>query len=136
MKRFLLTAVALLVFFCPLCSGQSDDLNVWYDEYNKEYFYNHLPHNVIIDYSQTGRYMALTTRMADGRFHIAFNEKYTAAERVARLILLHEQCHIKHWDAPDQEHDGHGREWRACMLELDAEGAFRVLLIDAYEEEL
>jgi hypothetical protein len=56
MKRFVLAAIALLALFCPLCSGQNEDLSLWYDEYNKDYFSNRLPHNVIIDYSQIGSY--------------------------------------------------------------------------------
>jgi predicted SprT family Zn-dependent metalloprotease len=130
--RRLFALIAVLTLLCPSAFGRCEGLHAWYSEYNKEYFSDRLPHNVVIDYSQGGEYMATTVRMEDGRFHIAFNEKYTAAERVAHMILLHEMCHVKTWDALDQSHDGHGREWRACMLVLDSEGAFRAQLIDGY----
>lgn len=109
------------------CEG----LNVWYDEYNETYFATRLPHDVVIDYSETGPFMATTMKMSDGRFHIAFNEKYVASPRVAHIILLHEMCHVKTW-----EENGHGRLWRSCMLSLDASGAFRAELIDGYREEM
>jgi hypothetical protein len=107
------------------CEG----LKIWYDEYNQQYFENKLPKDVVIDYSGAGGYMAITTMLSDGRFHIALNEKYTAAPRVAHLTLLHEQCHVATYD----EIEEHGKRWRTCMLEIDAEGAFRANLIDGYE---
>jgi SprT-like family len=112
------------------CEG----LNVWYDEYNDLYFAKKLPSDVVIDYSETGPFMATTAQMPDGRFHIALNEKYTSAPRVAHLIIQHEQCHIKTWG--EQKNSEHGKLWRACMLTLDAEGAFRAELIDGYRENL
>lgn len=109
-------------------------LPVWYAQYNEEYFHNRLPKDTVVDYGETGSgNIAMTVRMYDGRFHIGFNEDYASAPRVAHLFLLHEMCHVKTYDEKDQSNEGHGKMWRACMLELDMEGANRALLIDAYD---
>lgn len=104
-----------------------------YAEYNTEYFDDTLPRNALIDWNEPGdNFMASTETLSDGRYHVAFNRDYSSAERVARLIMLHEQCHIK----TDQHmllEDAHSRAWRTCMLDLDRQGAFRRILIDFYE---
>lgn len=130
--RRLFALVVVLSLLASRSVARCEGLDVWYNDYNNHYFYGRLPHDVVIDYSESSQYMATTSKMSDGRFHIAFNEKYTAAERVAHLILLHEMCHVKTWDDPDHSHENHGKMWRACMLELDTEGAFRAELIDGY----
>lgn len=108
-------------------------LNMWYDEFNDEYFENDLPKNVVIDYGITGNEdeIAATSQLPDGRFHIAFNEDYARAPRVAHVFLIHEMCHIKTWG----EIAEHGSRWRTCMLVVDAEGAHRSQLIDGYTNQ-
>jgi hypothetical protein len=117
--------------------GGPYDLKAIYSEFNEQYFYNRLPKDVLIDFSETENYMATTIMMSDERFHIRFNPKYVNAERVVRETMLHEQCHIKtfKWELSleDIRTKQHGREWRACMLQLDTQGAFRRELIDYYE---
>ena len=73
---------------------------------------------------------------------IEFNPAYNQAPRYANLTLLHEMCHIKTWN---DDQDGlvlgpdaltrHGKHWRACMLDLDKQGAWRNILIDFYGEQ-
>lgn len=102
-----------------------------YRIFNEQYFDNKLPKDVVIDYSESVD-MASTMKMRDGRFHIAFNDKFVAAPRIMNIVLIHEQCHVKTWE----EILKHGPLWRTCMLTLDATGAFRNELIDNYEEKL
>lgn len=126
---------------CHASVGRCEGLNAWYDEYNANYFENELPKNVVIDYGEYNPdFMATTSKMSDGRFHIAFNEEFTKAPRVAHIVLYHEMCHVKTFDEDDLETKyslggSHGPRWRTCMLILDAEGAFRHELIDAYKGE-
>jgi predicted SprT family Zn-dependent metalloprotease len=75
--------------------------------------------------------MASTIKMANGQFHIAFNEQYLRGERYAHMTLLHEQCHVATYD----EIQDHGPKWQACMLRLDRMGAFRKEIIDGYEDD-
>ena len=109
--------------------GQTE-LDKKYAEYNELYFDNKLPKDTLIDHSESIQ-MASTMKMSNGRFHIAFNDKYTLAERVSRSTLLHEQCHIQTWS--EQKAAEHGPRWRTCMLTLDIQGIFRRLTIDEYE---
>ncbi len=122
-------------------SGRCEGLSAWYAEYNTGYFQEKLPRDVIIDYGEYNpEFMATTSQLKDGRFHIAFNEDLTKAPRVAHLVLLHEMCHVKTFGEDDVETrdtlgGSHGPLWRRCMLILDADSAFRRELIDAYERE-
>lgn len=138
MKKFL-SLIVLLVMFSPLIvswASPKDRLYEIYSEYNSLYFGSKLPKEVVIDHSEAVQ-MATTMKMPDGYFHIAFNDKYTAAEVVQNLVLLHEMCHVKTWG--EQPTDGtfdqsrrHGPLWRSCMLELNVQGVFRREIIEGY----
>lgn len=113
-------------------------LTLSYAGANDEYFGGKLPKNVTITLDETNSgFMASTMVHSDGTFWIQFNPKYTAAERVANITLLHEMCHIKVWPQThdDMFADDHGPLWRGCMLSLDAQGAFRQQIIDGYREK-
>ncbi len=138
MKKFLSIFLCLSVFASYANARKRDRLYGQYQEFNEEYFGNKLPKDIIIDHNEP-KMMASTMYLSGiGRFYISFNDKYTLAERVADETLLHEQCHIATWS--EQPTDGtfdqskrHGPRWRACMLQLDMQGAFRTELIDGYE---
>jgi predicted SprT family Zn-dependent metalloprotease len=126
----------------PARAGQGVSQKVFDDTYrnfNEQYFNNRLPKDPIIDYAESGPNLATTDLLPSKQFHIAFNEKYTQSERVVRQIMLHEQCHIKawasngNWTLEDYQTEFHGKKWRACMLQLDMQGAFRREMIDYYE---
>jgi len=124
----------------PTAAMNTKELRAKYTEFNARYFDNALPpvKNIELDYGEYNpRYMAQTHLLPGKTFHIGMNESYALAERNADLILLHEMCHIKSWDL-DVDAEGtitpHGQVWRSCMLELDRRGAFRVELIDGYEQ--
>jgi hypothetical protein len=117
-----------------------DDLTEYladrYEIYNSAYFKNELPENTVIDFSETrDTYVAITTKLPDGRFHIAFNKKYVRTPDFGDLILLHESCHIPTYDYYDEKYGYHGKEWRACMIELELQGAFHHVLIEGFGED-
>jgi predicted SprT family Zn-dependent metalloprotease len=117
---------------CSAVSLSTRELQTTYSEFNTMYFSDSLPANTAIDYGEYNiEYAATTTVLPDGRFHIAMNEKYVGAARFARVTILHEQCHVKTWNTEREEH---GKRWRACMLQLDMQGAFREQIIDGYQE--
>jgi SprT-like family protein len=116
-------------------SGKCEGLKEFYDEYNDEFFRGTLPKDTVVDYSEQEDYIATTSQLPDGRYKIAFNEKYASAPRVARIFLLHEQCHVQNFDENDKPTRNHGKRWRACMVMLDIEGAFRQQLIDSYDRD-
>ncbi|VVB50932.1 SprT-like family protein [uncultured archaeon] len=112
-------------------------LSVAHSAYNEEYFGGKLRAHIGLDETQ---YMASTICEDDGSdCRINFNLRYTVAPRVALITMLHEMCHEKTWM---QDKDmlgkqiGHGYHWRSCMVLLDAEGAFRKIIIDNYSEQV
>jgi SprT-like family protein len=126
----------------PLSESSETDLPYLrhlYKTYNEDYFHNHLQKDTKIDMDEE-KYMATTDCKSWGvGCRISFNLKYTRAHRVADFTMLHEMCHMKAWM---KEMDGfgqqveHGKVWRGCMLQLDAEGAFREIIIDNYREDM
>jgi hypothetical protein len=147
-KVLILIALAILfswLFGCapsrehyvPVMSTAGGDTSVEYLQqlyitYNYGYFHNRLPTNVTIDLNEKTD-MASTSCKNDACV-LSFNPKYVAAPRVADFTMLHEQCHVKTWGL-DEKH-AHGKVWRACMIQLDMEGAFRQIIIDDYREEM
>ena len=130
-----------IVYLPEPTSGRPDVqyLNRLYDVYNQEYFRNRLSSAVDIDLDESElHYMASTQCKDDGTdCTIHFNLSYTLAPRVAQFTMLHEMCHIKTWKRSMELGEGdHDRLWRGCMLQLDAEGAFREIIIDNFKEEL
>jgi hypothetical protein len=148
--KIVLTILAATIYFalvqnygahCPSGTSVTEaQMNQTYSEFNQEYFHDRLPHDVVIDFGESVA-MATTVKMADGRFHIAFNEKYNQSARQMRETMLHEVCHVKTWhplaeQTPEDILTGqHGNRWRACMLQLDMAGAFRREIIDYYQGE-
>jgi hypothetical protein len=108
-----------------------------YAIYNDAYFDNKLPKAITIDLLETNdEYMASTMCDDTGTVcTIHFNLKYVSAERVAKITMKHEMCHVKTWmkdmDSLGVQND-HGKIWRSCMLQLDMQGAFRQDIIDGY----
>jgi len=127
-------------------AGDTDQkyLERQYRVYNQQYFDNKLPEPKI-DTRLNNLYEAQTVCNTDGNnCSISFNLHYVAARRTAQGTLLHEMCHIKTWTkhlnssllppSADSEFY-HDKSWRGCMLQLDAQGVFRVINIDFYREE-
>ena len=139
----LLLAVILAILWSLICSlaeltehskstGTTiETLEKSYSAFNAQYFENKLPKDAVVDYDlYDPEFMATTTKGFDDKFHLSFNRNYVAAERVSDLIMLYEMCHVKNFG------NEHGRKWRACMLQLDLQGAFREELIDSYTEKM
>lgn len=151
--RWLLTAVLLTLTFygqqlienrhvvirtVPAVLGGNDeptvsDLLGFYEEYNQQFFGNKLPKNTEVDYSESEGAMARTTLFHSGKYHIGLNKKYSLANRTARLMVLHEMCHIRYFYEADEEGLDHGPLWRSCMLAVEMQGANRAILIDRYQ---
>lgn len=107
-----------------------------YAQDNERYFQNRLPSDPSI--GMTEKLFMASTMCEDGSCTLEFNPKYVAAFRVADFTMLHEMCHIKTWGQEINPATGkefiHGKIWRTCMLQLDAAGAFREIIIDNYNE--
>jgi hypothetical protein len=108
-----------------------------YETYNEGYFQNKLPKNTVIDIAEEKNMASAFCKNDNVTCIIQFNLKYTLAPRTADEAMLHEMCHVKSW-GKDLDSLGvqieHGLTWRACMLQLDMQGAFREIIIDKYQE--
>ena len=132
-----LAALCLVIFNSPYKQADSKSkvdfpkhLNWWNEGYNSGYFDDKLPKHIVIDWSEyNDDNMATTTVLPDGRFHIALNEKYCLATRVAHITLLHEDCHILTFSEVNEGKE-HGPRWRTCMINLSRQRAFENELID------
>jgi len=107
------------------------DLRAFYAGANQAYFGGQLPEDITIDLAETDpKIMASTTKTASGDFIIHLNKRTVPVRRTSYTSLLHEMCHVKTWD---ETINFHGPKWQACMLQVDAQGANRRILIDGYE---
>lgn len=109
----------------------------WYAIYNVQYFDDKLPKDTVVTYADIKPtisdprtdLMGITWQDFNQKMHIQLNPRYVSGERFAKITLLHEMCHIKTWGQSNKEHSF---QWRACMLGLDTQGAFRKLIVDGY----
>lgn len=99
---------------------------------NDRFFDDKLPKKVVIDYGETNPQYMATTAFRENEFHISLNPTFARAERVDKYLLLHEACHMDTWS----EGVEHGPDWRVCMLKIDAQGGFREIFIDEYQEKM
>jgi hypothetical protein len=105
-------------------------LDWWNEGFNSEYFGDKLPKDIVIDWNERDDHnMATTTTLPDGRFHIALNEKYCLATRIAHVTLLHEDCHVLTFSEVEDGKE-HGPRWKTCMVNLSQQHAFENELID------
>jgi hypothetical protein len=108
--------------------------------YNHEYFQDRLNTPA---FNTDEEQMQATTHCYDGGVNctLSFNLFYLRSSRNAEIAVLHEQCHMKTWDddqngfilSADAVSRHHAKKWRACMIDLDNQGAFRNILIDFYK---
>ena len=102
-----------------------EELQAWYQTYNRRYFADTLPTDVKFQWVD----MHYKHRMGETECHlgsciIRLDPSYNEAFPVAKETLLHEMCHVKNYD----EFDTHGRRWQSCMHTLWLDGAFEDLL--------
>lgn len=156
-EKCLITVLAAFVFFwafgcsrpsqhwvdVPAPSNGTTDaqyLQHAYASYNDGYFQNKLTKTPVIDMLEPNQAnMASTMCDNEGDCTIHFNPKFVVAPRTGDEVLLHEMCHVKTWmkdmDSLGQQVD-HGKHWKACMVNLDTQGAFREIIIDNYSEDM
>ena len=107
-----------------------------YADYNQAFFNNTLPKNVPVTWSdiprtKDGRYVMGNTHedVVSGTFLIRIDTKSNITMVTADTTLLHEMCHVKTYDRTvELDQDMHGPLFKACIVNLELQGAFTDLL--------
>ena len=107
-----------------------------YADYNQAFFNNTLPKNVPVTWSdiprtKDGRYVMGNTHedVVSGTFLIRIDTKSNITMVTADTTLLHEMCHVKTYDRTvELDQDMHGPLFKACLVNLQMQGAFTDLL--------
>lgn len=90
----------------------------WYRSFNRKFFHPPLPDAALM-WSPCDGDFGLANQEEDGTFFIKLNPQFSLDERMAKMTLLHEMCHLAIWPIKN-----HGKKWKAQMLRLAQEGAF------------
>jgi hypothetical protein len=105
-------------------SNMCDGLQECYSLYNRLYYDNALPPaDVAYGPCPIAKVMACTY-MEGSRFTVRLVVKYNLAPSTAHFNLLHETCHIAHWNA---DLNDHGPTFQKCMHRLANMDAFETL---------
>jgi hypothetical protein len=122
MKRAIL-CLLILFLVLPVSGFPSHDPQVWYAEFNEEFFWNSLPKNTKVELvTDLGENLG-TTRCLDFHYQciIQIEERGNPEEVEQKITELHEMCHVATWH---QQDDPHGSKWKACMHRIADRGAF------------
>ena len=141
MKKLLAGVLAAVIIFSgnALRAQYTHDngrLQQDYADYNRAFFNDTLPKNVPVTWSdiprtKDGRYVMGNTPedIVSGTFSIQIDTKSNIAWATADTTLLHEMCHVKTYDrALELDQDMHGPLFKACIVDLEMQGAFTELL--------
>lgn len=108
---------------------QSDrQLIRWYNAYNKKYFNGELPASVTVIWEPIPACHGETCAVFEveqGVFSIRIDPALKGVIAYARIVLLHEMCHLATW--PQHPRHQHGRPFQERMLQLAHDGAFKNL---------
>src|SRR6267142_2731649 len=101
----------------PLTDNQ---LQLWYDSLNEDYFLGQLPKTEVKwgDLTKPG-YVGLTTLDFSGQFKITVDRLTNPTRAEAEITIAHESCHIKTWYATELSH---GPKFQNCMVNLANHG--------------
>lgn len=123
----MLLVLALLPY--SVSSGKIQPLEQWYQYYNQALFNHELPDNIQIDHQlRDPGLMAVTEcELTSKVCRINMNPDYEMSDKVARLNLLHESCHVKLFVEQEYEFNDHGQKWQGCMHMIANKNGFEDL---------
>jgi hypothetical protein len=99
-----------------------------YDEFNKKYFSNELPKDMVVRFSRLRdddkfqEPCGITMFKWDRPLYILINKKLRWQSMLADFTLIHEMVHVAH-----PEINGHGPRFQKQMMRLAKAGAFKTL---------
>lgn len=91
-----------------------------YREFNKKYFGNRLPKDMVVEFSQARKWLGVTHYKRGRPLYIQINWKFRFSLSSCMLTLLHEMVHV---ELPYNVN--HGKKFHARMLKLARQGALK-----------
>lgn len=91
-----------------------------YAEFNRKYFGNKLPRDMIVRFEKNMEEVAITMHKFDRPLYIELNEKLKWHNMLVDITLLHEMVHVE-----SIKRNGHGPWFQKRMLKLAKDGAFK-----------
>jgi hypothetical protein len=119
-KLMVLLLAAFPYTDAPICK----DIQGCYDTYNKLYYDGKLPKADVAYGPCPIRNVQACSYKVNGMITVRLIPKYNLAPDTAHFNLLHETCHIAHWD---EELESHGPIFQKCMHRLADLNAFEGL---------
>lgn len=106
-------------------------LQAWYAQFNDQLFYNQLPTNTVVRWTDLSEfdYLGETyySSPTHDQFVIEVDPIYNNAPDTAKETLIHEMCHIEvdYVEGDDINSFNHGFKWEGCMERIAAHGGFK-----------
>lgn len=97
------------------------DLKIAYKIYNKKYFHNKLPHDMVVHFTKM-EMLGATHFYGKRPCWIVINKKLRWSASLAVMTLVHEMVHVELVNV-----GGHGAPFQKRMLQLAKGGAFNKL---------
>ena len=95
------------------------DLQVAYAYYNKKYFSNKLPHDMVVRFEKVWP-LGVTSCYHDRPLFIHINDRLRFSKVLCDMTLIHEMVHVE-----TPRPNNHGKWFHKRMLELARKGAFK-----------
>ena len=89
--------------------------------FNEDYFFNRLPKNVEVHWSDLPTAEGETIKHLDGSWSIIIDRATNPTSGEVGMTIAHETCHVATWG---QEESVHGSKFQNCMVNLATHGAF------------
>lgn len=97
------------------------ELQALYTMFNKQWFGNRLPKDMVVRYDKSNRWQGNTKYYCERPLYILINERLRWSDSQTALTLLHEMVHV---ELPYRFN--HGPQFHKRMMQLARKGAFRL----------
>lgn len=98
----------------------NDDLMIHYRDFNKKFFSNKLPKDMIVEFGESKNWLGCTTYKKTRPLYIQINRRIRFSLSMCMMTLLHEMVHV---NLPPRVN--HGKEFQMRMLKLARQSAMK-----------
>jgi hypothetical protein len=97
----------------------NEDLMIMYRDFNRKYFSNALPHDLVVEYGRLKGFFGITECYKNRPLYVILDWDLRKSRVHSAMTLLHELVHVE-----NPEWYGHGPRFHKRMLKLAKEKAF------------